>query len=361
MPTPPRTDGTADALAERLFGATIDAVELLTVALGMRLGLYDVLAEAVDVTAEELANKADIHPRYAREWLEQQAVAGFLVADGDQEASRRFALPAAHRPVFADPTSPAYVSPFALIVSAVGQTLPRVVEAYRSGEGLAFSEYGDDMRHGQAAINRPAFLTDLPTVWLPAMTDVHERLTSGNAWVADVGCGVGWASIGIAQAYPGVHVDGFDLDVASIEDARRNAAEAGVDDRVSFYPEAAGAAATKGRYDLVCILEALHDMAQPVEVLRAVREMVADGGAVLVADERVAEQFTAPGDEIERMMYGWSVLHCLVAGMAEQPTAATGTVMRPAKLRDYARKAGFARVEVLDVDNDLFWLYRLDG
>ncbi len=117
--------------------------------------------------------------------------------------------------------------------------------------------------------------------------------------------------------------------------------------------------AVAGSYDLVCIFEALHDLARPVEALAAMRPMLADGGSVLVADERVAERFTAPGDEIERMMYGWSVLHCLPAAMAEQPSAATGTVMRSDTLRRYASEAGFTQVEVLPIDNDFFRFYRL--
>lgn len=63
-------------------------------------------------------------------------------------------------------------------------------------------------------------------------------------------------------------------------------------------------------------------MAESVEVLRATRQLQHPDGSVMIGDERVAETFAAPGDEIERLMYGFSVLHCL-------PSAATGTVMRP--------------------------------
>jgi hypothetical protein len=76
-------------------------------------------------------------------------------------------------------------------------------------------------------------------------------------------------------------------------------------------------------------------------------------------DERVAERFTAPGDEVERLMYGYSLACCLADGLSERPSVATGTVMRPATLRRYAREAGFADVEVLDVDDDFFRFYRL--
>ena len=356
------TDVTTDALVERLFSSAVGALELLSVYLGTRLGLYDALTRVEAVTSDELAAAAGIHPRYAREWLEQQAVAGFVTAAGDDSANRRFALPAAHHAPLTAVEDPAYVAPFSLLVAGIGRVLPALVSAYRSGDGVPFAEFGPDLRDGQAAINRPAFVTELGSVWLPAMPDVHARLTSeAPASVADVGCGAGWSSIGIARAYPHVRVHGFDPDVASVEDARRNAAAAGVDDRVTFFAGEIGSAETEAGYDLVCVLEALHDMANPVGVLSQIRASLTPDGAVFVADERVQDAFTAPGDEVERMMYGWSVLHCLPAAMTEPDSAMTGTVMRAHTLHRYARQAGFSDVEVLDVDNDFFRMYRLRG
>ena len=163
----------------------------------------------------------------------------------------------------------------------------------------------------------------------------------------------------MALAYPEVRVDGYDLDEASIDLAKRNATESGVADRVSFYARDAGDIANAGKYDLVTVFEALHDMSQPVSALSAIRSLVKDGGAVLVVDENVAERFTAPGDLVERMMYGWSIGMCLPNGLAESPSAGTGTVMRPATLGAYAKDAGFARVEILPIEHDFFRVYRL--
>ena len=357
MTTTVETD--RDALVERLFGATIAGLELFGVYLGERLGLYRLLAGEVGFTADELAARAGIHPRYAREWLEQQAVAGLLTATGDEADQRRFTLPAAHREVLADEDSPLYLAPFALLLAGIGRVLPEVVDAYRQGGGVAWAAYGADVRDGQAAINRPAFLHDLAT-WIAAMPDVHARLLADPpARVADVACGAGWSAIALARAYPAVRVDGFDLDAPAIDEARRHAGKAGVDDRVTFAVQDAAHPSLEGGYDLVCVYEALHDMARPVEALAAARTMLVPGGSALVVDERVADRFTAPGDDIERMMYGWSITCCLPTAMVEEPSAATGTVMRADLLRRYAADAGFATVEVLPVDNELFRFYRL--
>ena len=107
------------------------------------------------------------------------------------------------------------------------------------------------------------------------------------------------------------------------------------------------------------MIEALHDFARPVEVLDAIRAALAPGGSLLVADENVAETFTAPGDELERIMYGWSVVHCLPACMAEQPSAGIGTVIRPDTVRKLGADAGFAGVEDVDVDGGFFRVYEL--
>jgi SAM-dependent methyltransferase len=177
--------------------------------------------------------------------------------------------------------------------------------------------------------------------------------------VADIGSGAGWSSIGIARSYPNVRVDGFDLDAPSVALARANADEAGLNSRVRFHIRDAGDPALSGRYDLVTAFECIHDMADPVGALRAMRRLAGAHGAVIVADERVGDTFTPAGNDVEWMMYGWSLLHCLPVGMADQPSAATGTVMRADTLRRYALEAGFRDVAVLPIDNFFFRIYRL--
>jgi len=356
------TTDRSEILVERLFGATIDALELYAVYLGAELGLYRALDEHGALTAPELAARAGIAERYAREWLEQQAVAGLLdVEDAAAGAAdRRYRLPADHARVLASADDPAHVAPFAHMIAGIGGVIGRVADAYRTGGGVPYADYGPAFRHGQGHINRPAFVHDLTTGWMDALPDVRARLLERGGRVADVGCGQGFSAIAMARAFPRAHVDGFDADAASIRDARRHAAEAGVEG-VAFVAGDATAVRDRGPYDLVLVLETLHDLARPVEALAAIRESLAEGGAALVVDERVAESFTAPGDETERMMYGWSVTHCLPTQLVEEPSAATGTVMRSETLQRYATEAGYRHVAVLPVPNDLFRLYRLDA
>lgn len=234
-----------------------------------------------------------------------------------------------------------------------------LLAAYRTGRGVPYEDYGADVREGIEAINRPMFANQLAD-WLASIPEIHARLRAEPpARVADLACGSGWSSVAIARAYPDVVVDAIDIDAASIETARTKVAAAGLADRVRPIVHDASDPGLSGRYDLVTIFEALHDMNHPVDALRNARGRLAEGGSVVIADERVAERFGAPGDELERFNYGWSVLHCLAVGMLDDDSAGTGTVIRPDTVRTYAAEAGFTRVDVLPIDHDFWRFYRL--
>jgi SAM-dependent methyltransferase len=351
-----------DAFANRLFQSAITTMELYTVYLGDRLGLYRALAEAPGLSAAALAERSGTHERYVHEWLEQQAASGLIAVDdaGADPAARRYHLPAGHDEVLLDRDSLSYLSGLVRLVVGVASPLPAVLAAFREGGGVPYPDYGHDTREGIAEMNRPLFVNLLGREWLPAIPSVHARLqAAAGARVADVGCGTGWSAIAIARAYPNVAVDGFDADEASIARARDHAAAEELGDRVRFYVQDASDPSLSGRYDLVTAFETIHDMARPVDALRQMRALLADGGSVLVADERVGERFSAPGDDVERLNYGFSVLHCLPVGMAETPSAGTGTVMRPPTLRAYAREAGFGTVELLPIEHDFWQFYHL--
>jgi 2-polyprenyl-3-methyl-5-hydroxy-6-metoxy-1,4-benzoquinol methylase len=347
-----------DALVERLFMNAVGAFDLFSVYVGDALGLYRVLAEKGPRTSAELAEAAGVHERYAREWLEQQAATDLLEAEGDGE-ERRFRLPEGHDEALLDVSSLNYIAPMARAVLASIRPIDALLDAYRRGGGVPYADYGDDVHEAQAAFTRPLFENLLGREWLPAVPELHERLGADPpARVADVACGQGRSSIEIARAYPKVRVDGIDPDSASIESARKNLAGSGVEDRVTFHERDAADAGLAGRYDLVTIFEALHDMSYPVEVLRAARGLLADGGVVLIGDERTEDTFTAPASEVERLFYGFSVFHCLPVGMVGEGAAGTGTVIRADTVRRYAEEAGFSSCEVLQIEND-FWRFYL--
>ena len=348
----------AEKFSERLFASGLAALEMATIDLGRQLDLYSPL-RAQALTAPELAARRQIAPRYAREWLEQQAAAGILACE-DRRAEpdrRRFTLPEAQARCLLDAEDPFFLAAFASFPSICTQALPSLVEAFRGGAGVPYAQYG--LHDAQGEQNRPVFVHELEG-WLQAVPGLTERLRRPGAHLADVGCGVGWAALRLAELFPDAKVDGFDADPESVRAARRHAEVKGVAQRVHV----AEADITRpdfdaGPYDLVLAVEMVHDLAAPVEALAAMGRMAGPDGTVLVVDEAVAEEFTAPADEFERMFYAFSVLHCLPVGMTEPGSEATGTVMRPATLRAYAVRAGFSRVDDVDLGNDFFRGYRL--
>jgi 2-polyprenyl-3-methyl-5-hydroxy-6-metoxy-1,4-benzoquinol methylase len=357
-----------DPLPDRLLAALLGSYEVAAVALGDRLGWYRCLATAGPATAAELAQRTSADARYAREWLEHQAVSGYLTVDdpsADPEA-RRYTLPEEHRPVLADELDPAYLTPLATQTAAFVRSVPALAEVYRGRRTLSWADMGEDVRAAQAAANRPLFLGPMVQEFLPAVPGVDAALTAGGR-VADIGCGYGWSLIGMASRWPTARVDGFDVDQPSVEWARRQAVDAGVAERVTvrtddvrtLLDDEDGECRLTGAYDLVTAFECVHDLPDPVSVLAAMRRMVRTGGTVLVMDEAVDEEFTAPGSDVDRLMYGYSLLCCLPDGRSHEPSTGTGTVMRPAVLRSYAQAAGFSDAEVLPLDGGFFRFYRL--
>jgi SAM-dependent methyltransferase len=357
----PDANQAATDFANKIFTAVLGTMETFSLYLGDRLGWLDALASG-PLTAVELADRTQTAERYAVEWLEMQAVYGNLtVVDqgpGPRE-QRRFGLPPGAAEALTDQHSLNYQGALPRMLAAVGPHLDDLLAAYRSGGGVSWAELGADAREAQGAVNRPWFESELAPA-LASAPDLHEVLATPGARIADIGCGEGWSSIALASAYPESAVVGIDVDEPSVATARSNADAAGVAGRVSFSLADGGQLNEPDSFDAAFVFEALHDMPRPVEVLTAIRQAVRPGGAVVVMDEAVADDFTAPGDVVEQAMYGYSTLICLPDGLSSSPSAATGTVMRRSTLTEYATQAGFAGVDVLPIEGFAsFRFYRL--
>jgi ubiquinone/menaquinone biosynthesis C-methylase UbiE len=350
-----------EALTGRLFVEGVGAMHMSTLYLGHKLGLYAALVADGPLTAAELASRCAIDEWYAREWLQAEITAGLVLADDENLRQAGFTAAPGVRETLVDETGPAYLGGLPLATAAVGSVLPQLLAAFRTGAGVPYAGYGADAVAAQAALNRPAFVNELVGSWLPLIPDVHARLIdpARPARVADVGCGLGWAAIELATAFPHLHVDGYDSDETSISTARRNAADAGLGDRVTFEVVDAGAADYRGRmYDAVFFFECLHDMAHPAAALRAAGTALAPGGSVIVMDERTSDTIEV-GDPVQFFFAAASVLWCLPQARVDADSESPGTVMRTADFRRIAAEAGWTGVDVLPIDHPFWRFYRL--
>lgn len=362
MTTTDAEPGAVEAVAGRIFSTGVGAAELCNAYLGIHLGLYRSLADS-PATSAALAMRTGYDERYLREWLTAQAVSGLVTAAGPDPASTEFALAEGTYEVLVDETSPAYLGGLPDVVAAAGRVLPLLADAYRTGAGVPYAAYGPDGVSAQSALNRPAFVNSLVAEWLPQLPDVQARLQdeAEPARVADLGCGTGWAGIELAKAFPHLRVDGMDSDEVSVAIGRQHAADHGVADRVDLevVDLADESADWSPRYDLVLFVECVHDFPRPADALRHARAALRPGGAVLVVDERAAETFTAPGDEIERFFAAASAIWCLPQGRVGPDPEPVGTLIRPAAMRDLARRAGYADVVILPIEHPAWRFYRL--
>lgn len=364
-PSPGASPGTStrpspDEVADRLVGDVTTVLETLSTHLGLRLGLFATLVDHGPSTPATLAAHAGIDARYAREWCEQQTVAGMLDCEDPTSPAtdRRFAVPSAVADALVRPDSGAWVAPLVDLLPGITDVLDDLAVAWRDGHGIPFHAYGAPVRHGLGELNGTSFDGALHD-WLADLPAVAARLGEPGARVLDLGCGTGRSTLAIARAHPGVQVLGIDLDEASVVEARTAAADAGLADRVTFeVGDAAHVEVAEGEYVLVTVFEALHDMGDPIGALRLARRALAPGGVCYLADERVADEFGPDASVVERLQYGFSVLHCLPATMAEDPVEAHGTVLRAPTIAAWADRAGFADLHRLDVD-DPFWQHYL--
>ena len=336
MDTPVIDQAKLEAFAMRAVGDLTAAYTGVMVSLGAKLGLYKAMAGAGPLSAKEVAKRAGCAERYVREWLNAQAAGGYL---GYHAGSDTYELSPEQAMVLADEESPAYIPPAWNVPAAMWFDEPKALEAFRSGRGVAWGEHDARMSCGVAAFYRNGYRASLVSQWLPALDGVVAQLEAGVA-VADVGCGHGHSTLLMAQAFANSRFFGFDTHAASIDEARRNAAAAGVAQRAQFavarasdYPDQ--------RYGLICFFDTLHDLGDPVAAARHAAEVLAPGGTVMLvepfAHDRVEDNLSPVG----QLYYAGSTLICCAHAISEGGELVLGAQAGQARLAEVFRKAGF--------------------
>jgi len=310
---------------------------------GHRLGLYKVLAQNGPLSAAELALKAEVSERYVREWLNNQAAGGYVSYNPAEE---KYHLPVEHAPVLVDENSPIFLAGGLGGLRAIYGIEDRLVKAFKSGEGIGWHEHDESLFYGTEYLFRTGYQAHLTTEWIPSLTGVDEKLEVGGK-VADIGCGHGASTIILAKAYPNSTFIGFDYHEPSVQVARLRAQEAGVADRVHF--EVATAKDFPGRdYDLICFMDCLHDLGDPLGAARHARQAIADQGSVLLVEPNAGDRVEQNFNPVGRIFYAASTAFCTPNSLSQEGGAALGAQAGESKVAEIAFQAGFSRFRRAD-------------
>ena len=322
----------------RMLGDLGGAFSVPLIRIGDRLGLYRALHANGPMTPSELAQKAAIAERYAREWLAHQAASGYVTYDPD---TGRFTLPAEQAMVFAEPDSPVYLQGGLDLAAAMLENQELVEPAFRSGKGVGWGEQSQCLFCAAGRFFRPGYHNNLVSAWLPALEGVAAKLEHGGA-VADVGCGHGFSTVMMAKAFPHSTFTGYDFHPASIEQARRHAQEHGVGNarfEVGLATDFPGK-----NLDLVTCFDCLHDMGDPAGAARHVKQALKPDGTWMIVEPAAGDRLEDNINPVSRLYYAASTLVCVPTSLDQPVGKALGAQAGFERLSAVIREGGFTQV-----------------
>lgn len=343
-----------EAFVGKVLGDTSAWFVTTMAAMGDRLGLFKDLAIHGPATAGELAARADINARYAREWLGCMASAGYLEYD---PATERFTLPPEHVPALAQESGPVFFGGIHQMVGVMPSVFERLADAFRNGGGVPQSAYPPQFWEGMSRFTAGWFENLLLQEWIPAMPDVERRLRNG-ASVADVGCGRGRAVIKLATAFPQSGFVGFDAFAPAVQAASEEARREGAGDRVRF-EQRDGSRGLPDQYDVIFTFDVVHDAVDPLALLRAIRDALRPDGIYVCLDINCSHRLEENAGPLGALFHGISLLYCMTTSLANGG-AGLGTLgFHEQKARDLAAEAGFSAVRRLPLENPFNTIYEI--
>ena len=332
-------DAKFQAFVGKMLGDLGGAMSVPTVRLGLRLGLFDALADA-PASAAELARRAGgLHERYVREWALAQSANGYVDYD---PASEQFSLSPEQAMVFHHRDSPVYLAGAFELVAAMIEAEPKVEECFRHGKGVRWGDHAGCLFCATGAFFRPGYVNNIVQAWIPALDGVEAKLRAG-AKVADVGCGVGFSTLLMAEAYPDSSFVGYDFHEPSIDEARRHAGEHELGDRVRFEVATAKDIVEQG-FDLITMYDCLHDMGDPRGCAGHMRQILAPGGSWMIVEPIAGDAPAQNMNPVGRLYYNASTMICVPTSLDQEVGEGLGAQAGEAKLTEVIRQGGFESV-----------------
>lgn len=324
----------------KMLGDLGGAYSVPTVRLGLRLGLFDALHRDGPATAGELAKRAGgLTERYVREWALAQGANGYIDYDPETE---KFSLSPEQAMIFVMKDSPVFLGGAFDLVAAMIEGEPKVEQSFRTGAGVRWGDTAGCLFCATGAFFRPGYVNNIVQSWLPALDGAATKLKSG-AKVADVGCGVGFSTLLMAQAFPNSRFVGYDFHEPSVEEARKHALAHGVGDRVRF--EAAKAKDIRETdFDLVTSFDCLHDMGDPKGCAAHMRRILKEDGTWMIVEPIAGDRAKDNMNPVGRLYYNASTMICVPTSLDQEVGEGLGAQAGEAKLTEVIRAGGFTRV-----------------
>jgi ubiquinone/menaquinone biosynthesis C-methylase UbiE len=311
--------------------------------LGHKLGLYRAMAENGPINSDELARRTATTERSVREWLNGQVAGGYVLFD---PSTNQYTLPPEHAFVLANPGSPAFLPPAFDVAASLWHDEDQILAAFRSGQGVGWHEHNCRLFTGTEAFFRNGYRAHLTQNWIPCLGGIQEKLVNGGL-VADLGCGHGASVILMAQAFPNSKFVGLDYHESSIIVARERAKQAGVADRIRFEVASAQTLVnSKEKFDLVCFMDSLHDMGDPLEAVSASRGAMAPDGALMLVEPFAKDRPEENVGPVARMYYSASVGFCTQNALSQGGRYSLGAQAGATQLLGILKEAGFRKARV---------------
>jgi len=306
--------------------------------LGHKLGLYRAMAESGPIHSDELARRTATNERSVREWLNGQVAGGYVVFDAD---TSQYLLPPEHAFVLANPDSPAFLPPAFDVAASLWHDEDQILDAFRSGKGVGWHEHDCRLFTATEAFFRNGYRAHLTQTWIPSLSGVQEQLAKGGR-VADLGCGHGASVILMAQAFPNSAFVGIDYHESSIAVARERAKQAGVADRIRFEVGTPRVlASSREKFHLVCFMDSLHDMGDPLEAVWASRQAIAPDGALMLVEPFAKDRSEENVGPVARMYYSASAGLCTQNALSQGGRYSLGAQAGATQLLAILKEAGF--------------------
>lgn len=325
-----------------LLGKVVDdlggAYSIPLVRMGEQLGLYAALHKHGPITPVQLAEKTECAERYVKEWLASQAGSGYVSYDKN---SGTFSMNDEQAMVFADPDSPVYmIGAFDNAVSGI-ENQSKVQAAFSTGDGVAWGDQASCMFCAVAKFFRSGYRGNIVQNWLPALDGIVAKLEQGGK-IADVGCGHGFSTLIMAEAFPNTEVVGYDFHGPSIQEAQAHAVAHGLHN-VRF--ETAAAKDFPGTdYDLITCFDCLHDMGDPAGAAAHIKQALKPGGSWMIVEPMAGDDVADNLNPVGRLYYAASTMICVPTSLSQEVGAALGAQAGEAKLAETIKAGGFATV-----------------